>query len=62
MAKPFVDPGRIRGYHAHIYYDPETRPAAERLRQAIGNRFSVELEHSHIGRNRPKGIPTRGKV
>ena len=43
MAEPFVDPGRIRGYHAHIYYDPESRPVAERLRQAIGNHFSVEL-------------------
>jgi aromatic ring-cleaving dioxygenase len=43
MAEPFVDPGRIRGYHAHIYYEPETRPVAERLRQAIGNRFNVEL-------------------
>ena len=43
MAASFVEPGRIRGYHAHIYYDPETRPVAERLREAIGNRFSVEL-------------------
>ncbi|MBV8493641.1 MAG: DOPA 4,5-dioxygenase family protein [Alphaproteobacteria bacterium] len=43
MAERFVDPGRIRGYHAHIYYDAETRPGAERLREAIGNRFSVEL-------------------
>ena len=43
MAEPFADPGQIRGYHAHIYYDPETRPVAERLREAIGNRFTVEL-------------------
>lgn len=43
MAERFADPGRIRGYHAHVYYDPETRPIAERLREAIGNRFNVEL-------------------
>src|SRR5438067_80133 len=39
----YVAAGQIRGYHAHIYYNPETRQVAERLREAIGNRFSVEL-------------------
>jgi aromatic ring-cleaving dioxygenase len=43
MAESFAEPGQIRGYHAHIYYSPQTRPVAERLREAIGNRFSVEL-------------------
>ena len=43
MAERFVNPGAIQGYHAHIYYDAETRPIAERLREAIGNRFGVEL-------------------
>ena len=43
MAEAFVDPSAIQGYHAHIYYDAETRPIAERLREAIGNRFGVEL-------------------
>ena len=43
MAESFAELGQIRGYHAHIYYNPETRPVAERLREAIGNRFSVEL-------------------
>jgi len=43
MAHAFVDPGKIRSYHAHFYYDSQTRPIAERLRQAIGNRFAVEL-------------------
>jgi aromatic ring-cleaving dioxygenase len=43
MAEAFVDSGRISGYHAHIYYDAETRPVAARLREAIGNRFDVVL-------------------
>jgi len=43
MAEGFVDPSATQGYHAHIYYDTETRPIAERLREAIGNRFGVEL-------------------
>ncbi len=30
---------RITAYHAHIYYDPATRPAAEALRAAIGAAF-----------------------
>ncbi len=43
MAEELVDLSATQGYHAHIYYDAETRPIAERLREAIGNRFGVEL-------------------
>jgi aromatic ring-cleaving dioxygenase len=32
----------LKGYHAHVYYDPTTRPIAERLREAILSRFTVE--------------------
>ncbi len=34
---------RVRScsYHAHIYYDPATKPVAERLREAIGKGFTV---------------------
>ena len=35
---------RNRGYHAHIYDDPErTRPTAERLCDVIGQQFQVQF-------------------
>jgi aromatic ring-cleaving dioxygenase len=30
------------GYHAHVYFDPATRPVAERLREDIISRFTVK--------------------
>ncbi|MBV9860333.1 MAG: 4,5-dioxygenase [Alphaproteobacteria bacterium] len=47
MSDAFSDAARISGYHAHLYYDPETRPLAERLRQAIGETFDVRLGRMH---------------
>src|SRR5581483_2242391 len=47
MSEQQVQPGDVRGYHAHIYYDAATRPAAERLREEIGTRFTVELGRWH---------------
>ncbi len=34
-----LDPARIEGWHAHVYFDPGTRPRAERLRAAIAGRY-----------------------
>jgi aromatic ring-cleaving dioxygenase len=47
MADAFVDPERIQGYHAHIYYDPAARERAERLRRGIGEHFSARLGNWH---------------
>jgi aromatic ring-cleaving dioxygenase len=39
MAEASADPSVVEGYHAHLYYAPETRPIAERLRTAIAEHF-----------------------
>jgi aromatic ring-cleaving dioxygenase len=31
-----------RGYHAHIYYDPDTKPKAAQLREVLLEKFKVE--------------------
>jgi aromatic ring-cleaving dioxygenase len=32
----------LKGFHAHVYYDAETKPVAERLRAAMMEKFTVE--------------------
>ena len=32
----------IQGYHAHVYYDAETKPTAAKLRETILDKFAVE--------------------
>jgi aromatic ring-cleaving dioxygenase len=40
MAEAFADPAAIKGYHAHIYYDPaKTKAAAARLREGVAAVF-----------------------
>ena len=34
---------KIDGYHVHVYYDTETRPRAERLRETIAATLGVEV-------------------
>ena len=33
---------QVKGYHAHVYFDASTRPAAERLRNILVGMFDVE--------------------
>jgi len=47
MADAPADPDPIKGYHAHVYYAPETRAIAERVRTAIGDRFQARLGSWH---------------
>lgn len=37
----------ITGYHAHVYYDAESKDRAARLRERIAERFDVELGRWH---------------
>lgn len=32
----------VTGYHAHVYFDAATQPAAERLRETLIDQFNVE--------------------
>ena len=32
----------IRGFHAHVYYDADTKPKAAQLRDTITGKFKVE--------------------
>jgi DOPA 4,5-dioxygenase len=43
MADASAVPVKIDGYHAHVYYDPETRTRAEQLRETIAAAHGVEV-------------------
>ena len=34
---------QIKGYHAHVYYDPNTKAAAARVREGLAGGFQVKL-------------------
>ena len=34
---------QIYGYHAHVYYDAETKPTAERLHTGLADKFPIEM-------------------
>lgn len=37
----------IRGFHAHVYFDPQSREMAAQVRQALDERFEVTLGRWH---------------
>ena len=47
MADGFVDPARIELYHAHIYYAPNSKESAARLRTAIAQNFHGRMGSWH---------------
>ena len=47
MLQPSADPGQIRGFHAHVYYDATTKSVAATVREALGAQFNVELGRWH---------------
>ncbi|MGE5564094.1 MAG: DOPA 4,5-dioxygenase family protein [Bacillota bacterium] len=49
----------IRGFHAHIYYDPEEVERAKQLAAAVEARFPVAVGHFHLG---PVGPHPRASV
>jgi aromatic ring-cleaving dioxygenase len=47
MEQAFADAATIEGYHAHIYYAPDTRALAASIREGIGARFPAQLGRWH---------------
>jgi aromatic ring-cleaving dioxygenase len=57
MTEPNTQPTKIGGYHAHVYYDPETRPRAERLRETIAASLAVEVPELSDKPRGPHPVP-----
>ena len=41
------DPSGIQDYHAHVYFDAGTRDEAQRVREAVEERFDVRMGRWH---------------
>jgi aromatic ring-cleaving dioxygenase len=57
MAETSTHPIKIDGYHAHVYYDAETRPRAERLREEIAATLGVEVRELSDDPRGPHPVP-----
>lgn len=53
--RPYTD---IHSYHAHIYFDEDSYPKAERLRQWVVERFPVELGNWNLEPRGPHVTPS----
>ena len=47
----------VNGYHAHVYYNAETRPRAERLRETIATTLGVEVRELSDEPRGPHPVP-----
>ncbi len=52
-----LDTDMIQSYHAHVYYDAETKETAARLRAGVEARFEITMGRWH---DRPIGPHPRG--
>jgi len=43
MTEPSTEAPAVHGYHAHVYYDQGSLPAAVRLRETLGAKFPVQV-------------------
>ena len=57
MTDATSDPIKIDGYHAHVYYDAETRPRAEQLRETIATKLGVEVRELSDEPRGPHPVP-----
>jgi aromatic ring-cleaving dioxygenase len=57
MTDTTAEPVKIDGYHAHVYYDTETRPRAERLREEIAATLGVEVRDLSDEPRGPHPVP-----
>jgi aromatic ring-cleaving dioxygenase len=57
MTETSTQPVKIDGYHAHVYYDTETRPRAELLRETIGATLGVEVRELSDAPSGPHPVP-----
>jgi DOPA 4,5-dioxygenase len=57
MTNDEADPGQIRAYHAHVYYEPATRAVAEQVREGLAQGFTARLGRWH---DQPVGPHSRG--
>jgi DOPA 4,5-dioxygenase len=42
-----IEASRVKGWHAHVYYDALSRPRAAALREAVEQRFKVRMGRWH---------------
>ncbi len=47
MSQAPADPAAIDGWHAHVYFDPATRPQAALLREWVEQRFETRMGRWH---------------